>query len=125
MISGSVLTVAQVFRVAAAIGGRYRVLVLLAAFTSHLRRSWFLGTLLRSLPSGRPRSSGSTTRPTASPRLTAPPWWRAESGYGDQSHLHRDVMAFAGMTPTVVAIAGGSRSQRPWRGPPPNECPGL
>jgi len=29
----------------------------------------------------------------------------AESGYADQSHLHRDVMAFAGATPTAVAVA--------------------
>ncbi|MET8986846.1 helix-turn-helix domain-containing protein [Nonomuraea wenchangensis] len=29
----------------------------------------------------------------------------AESGYADQSHLNRDVMAFAGMTPTAVARA--------------------
>lgn len=28
----------------------------------------------------------------------------AESGYADQSHLHRDVMAFAGMTPAAVAV---------------------
>jgi AraC-like DNA-binding protein len=29
----------------------------------------------------------------------------AESGYVDQSHLHRDVMAFVGVTPTAVAVA--------------------
>ncbi|MEU0564809.1 helix-turn-helix domain-containing protein [Nonomuraea sp. NPDC005983] len=28
----------------------------------------------------------------------------AGSGYADQSHLHRDVIAFAGMTPTAVAV---------------------
>jgi AraC-like DNA-binding protein len=33
----------------------------------------------------------------------------AESGYADQSHLHRDVMAFTGWTPTAVAVA-------PWLG---------
>lgn len=29
----------------------------------------------------------------------------AESGYADQSHLNRDVMAFTGVTPTIVAAA--------------------
>jgi AraC-like DNA-binding protein len=29
----------------------------------------------------------------------------ADSGYADQSHLHHDVMAFAGMTPKAVAAA--------------------
>ncbi|MDG4859534.1 helix-turn-helix domain-containing protein [Streptomyces sp. T-3] len=29
----------------------------------------------------------------------------AESGYADQSHLHRDVMAFTGVTPTAVSAA--------------------
>ncbi|MEZ0064870.1 AraC-like DNA-binding protein [Streptacidiphilus sp. MAP12-20] len=29
----------------------------------------------------------------------------AEIGYADRSHLHRDVMAFAGVTPTTVAVA--------------------
>jgi AraC-like DNA-binding protein len=28
-----------------------------------------------------------------------------ESGYADQSHLHREVKAFAGLTPTAVAVA--------------------
>ncbi|MFC4114235.1 helix-turn-helix domain-containing protein [Nonomuraea zeae] len=29
----------------------------------------------------------------------------AESGYADQSHLHRDVMACSGMTPVAVAAS--------------------
>ncbi|WP_433663836.1 helix-turn-helix domain-containing protein [Nocardia sp. CA-128927] len=29
----------------------------------------------------------------------------AESGYVDQSHLNREAMAFAGVTPTAVAVA--------------------
>src|SRR4030095_540445 len=29
----------------------------------------------------------------------------AQSGYVDQSHLHREVRAFAGLTPTAVAVA--------------------
>jgi AraC-like DNA-binding protein len=35
-----------------------------------------------------------------SPALVA-----ADSGYADQSHLHRDVMAFAGATPAAIAAA--------------------
>jgi len=29
----------------------------------------------------------------------------AETGYADQSHLHRDVVAFTGATPRAVAVA--------------------
>jgi AraC-like DNA-binding protein len=29
----------------------------------------------------------------------------ADSGYADESHLHRDVKTFAGVTPTAVAAA--------------------
>jgi AraC-like DNA-binding protein len=29
----------------------------------------------------------------------------AEAGYADQSHLHREVMAFAGVTPTAIAAS--------------------
>jgi AraC-like DNA-binding protein len=29
----------------------------------------------------------------------------SDTGYADQSHLHHDVVAFAGMTPTAVAVA--------------------
>ncbi len=35
----------------------------------------------------------------------APASVAAESGYVDQSHLHREVKAFAGLTPTAVAVA--------------------
>ena len=35
-----------------------------------------------------------------SPALVA-----AEGGYADQSHLHRDVMDFAGVTPAGIAVA--------------------
>jgi len=35
-----------------------------------------------------------------SPALVA-----AEGGYADQSHLHRDIVAFAGLTPAAVAVA--------------------
>lgn len=42
----------------------------------------------------------------------------AESGYADQSHLHRDAMAFAGLTPTAVARA-------PWLAVDPVAWPRL
>ncbi|MFD1935414.1 hypothetical protein ACFSKW_28455 [Nonomuraea mangrovi] len=38
----------------------------------------------------------------------------ADAGYADQSHLHRDVMAFTGATPATVAGANGcSRVPQP------------
>jgi methylphosphotriester-DNA--protein-cysteine methyltransferase len=35
----------------------------------------------------------------------SPAFAAAESGYVDQSHLHRDVMAFAAATPTAVSVS--------------------
>ena len=51
-----------------------------------------------------------------SPALVA-----AESGYAGQSHLHRDVAAFAGLTPAAVAVAPflaveDVAGPQPWRG---------
>jgi hypothetical protein len=43
----------------------------------------------------------------------------AESGYVDQSRLHRDVVAFAGLTPAAVAaspfLAVDVARPQPWR----------
>ena len=45
----------------------------------------------------------------------------AESGYADQSHLHRDVMAFAGMTPVAVAVTPFlAVDDDAWPGPAPS-----
>jgi AraC-like DNA-binding protein len=50
-----------------------------------------------------------------SPALVA-----AENGYADQSHLHRDVMAFAGVTPMAVAAAPWlAVDDRAWAPPAP------
>jgi AraC-like DNA-binding protein len=50
-----------------------------------------------------------------SPALVA-----AETGYADQSHLHRDVVAFSGLTPAAVAVspflaAENTAGPQPWR----------
>jgi hypothetical protein len=43
----------------------------------------------------------------------------AESGFADQSHRHRDVMAFTRMTPTAVASAPWlAVDDVAWRKPP-------
>ena len=58
-----------------------------------------------SLPNAPPGWCGSTTPPTFSRPATPPPSVAAESGYADQSHLHREVKAFTGLTPKAVAAA--------------------
>jgi len=64
-----------------------------------------------------------------SPALVA-----AETGYFDQSHLHRDVMTFAGVTPAAVAaapwlavdpIAWAATRLNPAAVPPPQPRPGT
>jgi hypothetical protein len=45
----------------------------------------------------------------------------ADSGYADQSHLHRDVVAFAGMTPAAVAVTPFlAVDDDAWPGPAPS-----
>jgi hypothetical protein len=58
-----------------------------------------------SLPNGSPSSSVLIPLSASSPWVTAPPKDAVESGYVDQSHLHREVMAFAGVTPAALAVA--------------------
>jgi AraC-like DNA-binding protein len=48
----------------------------------------------------------------------------AESGYVDQSHLHREVKSFTGCTPTAVAVAPWlAIDDAAWPGAPPGRSP--
>ncbi|GAA1454344.1 helix-turn-helix domain-containing protein [Nocardiopsis tropica] len=48
----------------------------------------------------------------------------AESGYVDQSHLHREVKSFTGSTPTAVAVAPWlAIDDAAWPGAPPGRSP--
>lgn len=87
-------------------GGRVRVERLAAEVGWSRRRLW---SRFRSHIGLTPKRAAQLIRfDHAVHRLAAgysPARVAAESGYVDQSHLHRDVMAFAGETPTAVAIA--------------------
>ncbi|MFB9706647.1 MULTISPECIES: helix-turn-helix domain-containing protein [Streptosporangium] len=48
----------------------------------------------------------------------------AESGYVDQSHLHREVTTFAGLTPTALAVAPWlAIDDVAWPASSPTQCP--
>jgi AraC-like DNA-binding protein len=86
--------------------GRVRVDQLAAEVGWSRKRLW---TRFRSQIGLTPKPAAQLVRfDHAAHRLAAghgPAFVAAESGYADQSHLHRDVMAFAGVTPTAVAVA--------------------
>ena len=87
-------------------GGRVRVERLAADVGWSRKRLWFR---FRSQIGITPKRAAELVRfDHAAHRLAAgysPALVAAESGYVDQSHLHRDVMAFTGATPSVVAAA--------------------
>jgi AraC-like DNA-binding protein len=86
--------------------GRVRVERLAAEIGWSRKRLWSrFGTQLGTTPK---RAAQLVRFDHAAHRLAAghsPAQVAAESGYVDQSHLHRDVMAFAGVTPKAVAVA--------------------
>jgi AraC-like DNA-binding protein len=89
-----------------AAGGRVRVETLAAEVGWSRKRVW---SRFRSQIGLTPKRAAQLIRfDQAAHRLAAghsPATVAAEGGYADQSHLHRDVMAFAGVTPTGVAAA--------------------
>lgn len=85
-------------------GGRVRVEQLAAEVGWSRRRLWSRFRSQIGLP---PRRAASLVRfDRAAHRLAAgdgPARVAADTGYADQSHLHRDVVAFTGVTPVTVA----------------------
>jgi AraC-like DNA-binding protein len=85
-------------------GGQVRVERLAAATGWSRKRLW---SRFRSQIGLTPKRAAQLVRfDHAAHRLAAgrrPALVAAESGYADQSHLHHEVMAFAGMTPAAVA----------------------
>lgn len=73
--------------------------------TRKIRQSWHVGSAFQA------------TQPTGWSRS------RLESGYVDQSHIHREVRGFAGLTPAAVAGAPWLAIDM-WRGRRPHQ-PGV
>jgi AraC-like DNA-binding protein len=99
--------------------GRVRVERLAAELGWSRKRLWFR---FRSQIGLTPKRAVELVRfDHAAHRLAAghrPALVAAESGYVDQSHLHRDVMTFTGSTPSAVAVAPFlAVDDRAWAGP--------